>query len=1557
MNRKLTPSSSASTRKGLQIDEPSTSSGGGSGTNTKEKDAFQVDTGLIPQAMLEEQGTSELQELGLSVFNQDVFEQGIMEQVDDALAKEEELRLRKILERELTTINDDINMAKKDLERVNIAETNLEEQGDGSREVQRQLESMRRQKENKVKQLKTLKVRKENVQKKLAGIDQTGEAANEDDESTFDQAFQLKKKPQKESERERMIRTGEMTPFGTMVKTKPSTAAAPGKAVRLSEFEKLMGARESTAMKAKKDFSKYLKKKSGQAQKPQAQKEDDGGDKSSEPRAGPSNKSKRNRFDERDWRVYDKETDYTQPKFRKRVTRKIQHSFSGDIRLSDEEDFDRDEDAFEDDEDVYEPSKQELREESSDDFNDDDASEDELGKAGLGVDGKRKRSRKKALKKPRPLPKYRENSDDDEPVRTKVKRDLSIRREKDDADPETYNDRLIKQQKLDKKEEKLHANAKKQGDKEDEEEEDDGEFDGGLRVPPKLWRKLFKYQKTGVRWLWELHTQQAGGIVGDEMGLGKTIQTISFLASLRTSKVRNVNFPYKGLGPTIIICPTTVMHQWLKEFHKWWPEFRVAILHSSGTFTGSESELVRSIAKSHGVLVTSYNTLVIHQELVLRFNWHYVILDEGHKIRNPDAKVTICCKQFRTPHRIILSGSPIQNNLKELWSLFDFVFPGKLGTLPDFMQHFSIPIVQGGYSNATQIQVETAYRCACVLRDTINPYLIRRMKADVKKNLELPNKNEQVLFCRLTDEQRDVYQEYLDSRECNAIIQGKFQVFSGLITLRKICNHSDLSTGGPQVFRGDTMPGEPEYQYGYWRRSGKMIVVEALLRLWYKQQHRVLLFTQSKSMLDILEKFVQDQGYSYLTMDGGTSISARQPLISQYNNDTSIYMFLLTTRVGGLGVNLTGADRVIIYDPDWNPSTDIQARERAWRIGQKRQVTIYRLLTSGTIEEKIYHRQIFKQFLTNRVLKDPKQRRLFKSQDVYELFTLGSKDNEEGTETSALFAGTGSDVKVPKRLKATNRFDEMREKKIKEQEEKDERETVVEEQLAGTRESERNHNKDEDEDNMGLGEEELDRMKEFARKLSQKMEMEKKSKQDREKVSPPVEVKKERDEEETEEVRPDEVSVKHESEEVQGTEIKFQAVKEEDTSADHAYGCSNINGEEGHSATSDLVTDASLTSDKTQPQKWHRNGKLWSIPLRKKRKSSSEEKDGVEDRKNNRSEHSKEQLSQTSAEKESRHRRKNGRHGRGSSEDDQGNKDSKREKRKRKHRNARFEGERIPNLVKHCPLPSKNSSEDHSEEKEGRSVEEEKEDQHHDDFVLRELFKKTGIQGAMKHDKIMDSGRPDYAIVEAEAAKVAREAVAALRRSRQQCASAISGLPTWTGQHGATVSKPRFGQKKNSLLVNKSDKGDGSSGVRKSPTSESQSGKKPKEKEEKEKLFDGTVSGNISLGAKNGSLTSSDLLSRMQARKRISATAVDDDDDFLRPDRHETLDPKDSELLEDIRNYVAFMAVKDGEASTQEIVLNFGQRLPKTDAPKFKAMLNQVCDFQSGFWKLKAEFR
>jgi len=550
----------------------------------------------------------------------------------------------------------------------------------------------------------------------------------------------------------------------------------------------------------------------------------------------------------------------------------------------------------------------------------------------------------------------------------------------------------------------------------------DTSLEGGFRIPGDIYPSLYDYQKTGVRWLWELYSQQVGGIVGDEMGLGKTIQIISFLAGLHYSQMLD--------KPVIVVCPATVMKQWSNEFHTWWPALRVSILHSSGSGMMDirreeemEDELedaewdeehptrtknhktakriVERVLKDGHVLVTTYSGLQTYSDLLINVDWGYAVLDEGHKIRNPNTAITIYCKELRTANRIILSGTPIQNNLTELWSLFDFVFPMRLGTLVSFRTQFETPIRIGGYANASNLQVETAIRCAEALKETISPYLLQRWKIDVAA--DLPKKTERVLFCELTALQRQQYQIFLDSEEMKSILAGKRHSLYGIDILRKICNHPDLvdhkrSSGKPSY-------GEPS-------KSGKMRVVKGLLEMWKRAGHKTLLFAQHRIMLDILEKFIgRMDGIKYRRMDGNTSIKERQDLVDEFNKDPNLHVFLLTTKVGGLGINLTGANRVIIYDPDWNPSTDIQARERAWRLGQKREVEIYRLMTAGTIEEKIYHRQVFKQILTNKVLKDPKQRQTFHLRELHDLFTLG--DASDSTETGSLFKG--SELKLSKK--------------------------------------------------------------------------------------------------------------------------------------------------------------------------------------------------------------------------------------------------------------------------------------------------------------------------------------------------------------------------------------------------------------------------------------------------------------------------------------------------------------------------------------------------------------
>uniref|UniRef100_A0A0L8IDH8 DNA excision repair protein ERCC-6 n=2 Tax=Octopus bimaculoides TaxID=37653 RepID=A0A0L8IDH8_OCTBM len=916
------------------------------------------------------------------------------------------------------------------------------------------------------------------------------------------------------------------------------------------------------------------------------------------------------------------------------------------------------------------------------------------------------------------------------------------------------------------------------------------------------------------------------------MGLGKTIQTISFLAALHHSQLHDKSLGYVGLGPCIIVCPTTVMYQWVREFHSWWPQCRVAVLHATGSFTGSEEKLVYSINNCCGILITSYNNLVAHKDIVIKHKWHYVILDEGHKIRNPDAQATLACKMIRTPHRIILSGSPIQNNLKELWSLFDFVFPGKLGTLPDFMQHFSVPIVQGGYSNATEVQVKTAYKCACVLRDTIGPYLLRRMKSDVKISLDLPDKNEQVLFCKLTEEQRDVYQEYLDSRECQNILDGRYKVFAGLITLRKICNHPDISTGGPRVYIGDDIEEDETLDFGYWRRSGKMIVIKGLLRLWKQQGHRTLLFSQSKVMLDIFEGFCKNNNYSYIRMDGTTAISARQPLITRYNEDSSIYIFLLTTRVGGLGVNLTGANRIIIYDPDWNPSTDTQARERAWRIGQKKQVTIYRLLTSGTIEEKIYHRQIFKQFLSNRVLKDPKQRRFFKSNELHELFTL-TDDGTNGTETGAMFAGTGSEVDI--KPKKPNRFDLLKQ--------------------------------NEDSVNFELSNKQKEKMRKLVKKLSQKIE-----------------------------------------------KSKLEAANKQNASD------SKEKNSEGEIMNGNVADQDEIVSDQTDKVSDHnKNSEMVPLSIHH-RHTEADIQPGTSYDSDTSKEHRKR--------KHERHKSKHEKH----------------KSKRKKQKDIYCDGEVISNLVKKSAYKcAVDDPEDKTNDKELNNM--------MDDYVLQKLFKKSGVHSALKHDTVMDSSQADYLLVESEANRVAKQAMNALKLSRQRCNRATSGIPTWTGSHGGNkmnMPKPKFGQKKNSLLLEDAHKP-------KSPAKQIPTNATAKETPAH---FDGHVSGNKYLNKKTSDdsslspMTSQELLTRMKARKALIDSSVDDDD---------VASAVDIEFISDIRNFIAFQCNINGEATTEELIKEFKPKIPVSDSAKFKAMLKEICNFNRkngiGFWRLKQDFR
>ncbi|KAL2934828.1 Protein CHROMATIN REMODELING 8 [Bienertia sinuspersici] len=315
-------------------------------------------------------------------------------------------------------------------------------------------------------------------------------------------------------------------------------------------------------------------------------------------------------------------------------------------------------------------------------------------------------------------------------------------------------------------------------DGEDGEEPPSVTLEGGLKIPGSNSNNLFDYQKVGVQWLWELHCQRAGGIIGDEMGLGKTIQVLAFLAALHFSNI------YK---PSIIVCTVTLLRQWKREAKKWYPSFHIEILHDFGVDSVRKKKRSESNESDFESEVSSGSD----QERLIPSRsakkWDSLI---KRVLMNLNAEVTIVCKQLQIVHRIIMTDALIQNKLSELWSLFDFVFPGKLGVLPVFEAEFDVPIKVGGYANASPLQVSTAYRCAVILRDLIMPYLLRRMKADV--NAHLTKKTEHVLFCSLTPEQRSIYRAFLVSSEVEQIFDGSRNSLYGIDVMRKICNHPDL---------------------------------------------------------------------------------------------------------------------------------------------------------------------------------------------------------------------------------------------------------------------------------------------------------------------------------------------------------------------------------------------------------------------------------------------------------------------------------------------------------------------------------------------------------------------------------------------------------------------------------------------------------------------------------------------------------------------------------------------------------------------------------------------
>ncbi|CAG9949635.1 unnamed protein product [Clonostachys rosea f. rosea IK726] len=449
--------------------------------------------------------------------------------------------------------------------------------------------------------------------------------------------------------------------------------------------------------------------------------------------------------------------------------------------------------------------------------------------------------------------------------------------------------------------------------------------------PPFIQGTMRDYQVAGLNWMISLHENGISGILADEMGLGKTLQTISFLGYLR--HILGIT------GPHLVIVPKSTLDNWKREFAKWTPEVNVLVLQGAKE---ERHELIneRLVDEKFDVCVTSYEMVLREKGHLKKFAWEYIIIDEAHRIKNEESSLSQVIRLFQSRNRLLITGTPLQNNLHELWALLNFLLPDVFGDPQAFDQWFS------GDDRDQDTVVQQLHR---VLR----PFLLRRVKSDVEKSL-LPKK-EVNLYLGMSDMQVKWYQKILE-KDIDAVNgaggkrESKTRLLNIVMQLRKCCNH-------PYLFEG-AEPGPPyttDEHLVY--NAGKMKVLDKLLARLQTQGSRVLIFSQMSRLLDILEDYCVFRGYKYCRIDGGTAHEDRIAAIDEYNKPGSEkFIFLLTTRAGGLGINLTTADIVVLYDSDWNPQADLQAMDRAHRIGQTKQVVVYRFVTDNAIEEKVLER-------------------------------------------------------------------------------------------------------------------------------------------------------------------------------------------------------------------------------------------------------------------------------------------------------------------------------------------------------------------------------------------------------------------------------------------------------------------------------------------------------------------------------------------------------------------------------------------------------------------------
>ncbi|KAJ5958283.1 uncharacterized protein N7479_005433 [Penicillium vulpinum] len=469
---------------------------------------------------------------------------------------------------------------------------------------------------------------------------------------------------------------------------------------------------------------------------------------------------------------------------------------------------------------------------------------------------------------------------------------------------------------------------------------------------------LKEYQIKGLQWMISLYNNNLNGILADEMGLGKTIQTISLITHIIEKKKNN--------GPFLVIVPLSTLTNWNNEFDKWAPGVSKVVYKGPPNARKQQQQQIRW--GNFQVLLTTYEYIIKDRPILSKIKWTHMIVDEGHRMKNTQSKLSSTLSTYyNSRYRIILTGTPLQNNLPELWALLNFVLPNIFKSVKSFDEWFNTPFANTGGQDRMDLSEEEQLLVIRRLHKVLRPFLLRRLKKDVEK--DLPDKQERVIKCRFSALQAKLYKQLVTHNKM-AVTDGKGGktgmrgLSNMLMQLRKLCNH-------PFVFEPveDQMNPTRVSNDLLWRTAGKFELLDRVLPKFRATGHRVLMFFQMTQIMNIMEDFLRLRGMKYLRLDGSTKSDDRSELLRQFNAPGSDYFcFLLSTRAGGLGLNLQTADTVIIYDSDWNPHQDLQAQDRAHRIGQKNEVRILRLISSNSVEEKILERAQFKLDMDGKVI-------------------------------------------------------------------------------------------------------------------------------------------------------------------------------------------------------------------------------------------------------------------------------------------------------------------------------------------------------------------------------------------------------------------------------------------------------------------------------------------------------------------------------------------------------------------------------------------------------------